>query len=83
MNDALGPSDEREALPRTYRPPQKLLVPCPDCGVTVLRGLMINGRVKKQSPPLTPIYGKTHVCKTREQSSTHHAIPLETRKGVP
>lgn len=57
-------SDERanETPARPYRPPQRLLVPCPHCGTVVLRGLIIDGLVRKQIPPLTPVLGEKHVC---------------------
>jgi hypothetical protein len=62
MNDGTAVPEESQATTRPYRPPQKLLVPCPTCGVTVLRGLMVEGRIKKQSPPLTPVLGEVHAC---------------------
>lgn len=62
MSDRTITPDEAGPSARIYRPPQKLLVACPGCGATVLRGLMIDGRVKKQTPPLTPIFGETHRC---------------------
>jgi hypothetical protein len=56
-----SPTETTEVV-RPYRAPQKLLVPCPTCGSTVLRGLMVEGHIKKQSPPLTPILGNVHEC---------------------
>jgi hypothetical protein len=65
MMDA-GVSAETATKTGTYHAPQKLLVRCPGCGVTILRGLMIDGRVKKQVPPLTPILGEVHQCVKEE-----------------
>lgn len=68
MNDSTVSPTEAEDTARPYRAPQRLLVPCPTCGVMVLRGLMIHGRVKKQSPPLTPILGEVHKCDGSEKT---------------
>ena len=44
--------------------PQRLLVPCPDCGQTVLRGLWQGdlGKWKKLEPPQMPVSGTPHQC---------------------
>lgn len=68
MNDDAFTPPEVEAPPRLYRPPQKLLVPCPTCGMTVLRGLFVQGKVKKLSAPLTPALGEGHVCVQDQQT---------------
>ena len=47
-----------------YRPPQKLLVPCALCTMTVLRGTydMGSNRYDKAEPLLDPIEGEPHNC---------------------
>src|SRR5262245_6747115 len=47
--------------------PQKLLVPCPHCHLTVLRGTYHSGagmekRWEKHEPPLMPVSGNVHDC---------------------
>jgi hypothetical protein len=55
-----------------YHEPQKLLVPCPQCGVTVLRGRCVDGRVKKLETAITPVFGNVHTCTGQEQEGKRH-----------
>lgn len=45
-----------------YRPPQKLLGPCPHCGYTVLWAVSTEGRVKTCTPVRDPVFGDDHRC---------------------
>lgn len=54
--------DAGEPAARPYHPPQKLLVRCPGCGGMVLRGLFVQGRIKKLPTPITPVLGTAHDC---------------------
>jgi hypothetical protein len=53
-----------------YHAPQKLLVPCPDCGAMVLRGRCVNGRVATLGSPISPVFGEPHRCaaSTKEEN---------------
>ena len=58
----------------TYKAPQRLLVPCPTCGCTVLRGLAgEGGKVKKLAQALAPVFGAVHQCPavTEKKDETH------------
>jgi hypothetical protein len=49
--------------------PQKLLVPCPTCGCTVLRGIYhsqgpLGSRWETKEPALMPVSGAVHACAT-------------------
>jgi hypothetical protein len=61
----------------------KLLVPCAQCGATVLRGvwqdaIVEQGEVVREAgmqaytPPVTPVTGEAHVCTHNQES----AMPL-------
>jgi hypothetical protein len=63
MNENTDSPGEDAASRPPYRSPQKLLVPCPNCGATILRGLFIDGRIKRLPQPLTPVFGEVHTCK--------------------
>lgn len=46
-----------------YQPPQKLLVPCERCGMTVLRGIALpEGKIRWLDMSLTPVFGERHTC---------------------
>ena len=45
-----------------YYEPQRLLIPCHRCGLTVLRGLEKHGKIKKLATPLSPVFGEKHQC---------------------
>lgn len=51
----------------TYKPPQKLLVPCAVCGATILRGIaQEGGKIKALKVLTSPVFGEQHVCRKRE-----------------